>query len=149
MAVKDLQGNEVSATANTKPALVFLLIAASVILIAAILGYRVYDCTNFNARNEQRLRKLINYGASAPMRDNRRDWKYPWLVKDTAPVHLIFFDHPRFEENSLSDDDINHIVRLIEALPNVPSVHVARKSMSAEIVQQLQERLDAIEFTTE
>ena len=83
------------------------------------------------------------------MRDNRRDWKYPWLVKDTSPVKLIFFDHPRFKKTSLTDVDINRIVRLIGALPNVPSVHIARKNMSPEIVSQLQEQLSTVEFTTE
>ena len=149
MSVKDLQGNEVSAPARTKSAAGFLSLAVVVVLIAAILGYRVYDCTSFNHQNQQRLRNLENYGAAATLRDNRRDWKYPWLVKDLAPVKLIFFDHPRFKETSLADDDINRIVRLISNLPNVPSVHVARKSMTPEIVSQLQERLDTVEFTTE
>ena len=94
MSVKDLQGNEVSAPAKNKTAVRILLIAVAVVLIVAILGYRVSDCTNFNHRNRQRLRSLENYGAAATLRDNRRDWKYPWLVKDTSPVKLIFFDHP-------------------------------------------------------
>jgi len=149
MSVKDLEGNEVSAPAKTKTALWFLLVAVAVLLFAAILGYRVYDCTKFNQLNRQRLRNLENFGAAATLRDNSRDWKYPWLVKDTSPVKLIFFDHPRFKETSLKEVDINQIVRLIGALPNVPSVHVARKSMSPEIVSQLQERLAPIEFTTE
>lgn len=148
MSVKDLQGNEVSAPAKNKSA-VFLFVAVAVVLIVAILGYRVSDCTNFNHRNRQRLRSLENYGAAATLRDNRRDWKYPWLVKDTSPVKLIFFDHPRFKKTSLTDVDINRIVRLIGALPNVPSVHIARKNMSPEIVSQLQERLSTVEFTTE
>ena len=149
MAVKDLRGNEVSAPAKNKIALGFLFVALAVLLFAAILGYRVYDCTNFNHLNEQRLRRLVNYGATATLRDNRRGWMYPWLVKDTSPVELVFFDHPRFKDTSLKEADINQIVRLIGALPNVPSVHVARKSMSSEIVSQLKERLDPIEFTTE
>jgi len=149
MSVKDLRGNEVSAPAKSKSAAVFLLVALGGGLIAAILGYRVYDCTSFNHQNRQRLRTLENYGAVATLRDNRRDWKYPWLVKDLAPVKLIFFDHPRFKKISLADDDINQIVRLIGDLPNVPSVHVARKGMTPEIVSQLQERLDTVEFTTE
>ena len=149
MSVKDLQGNEVSAPAKAKPAVVFLLIVASAILVAAILGYRIYDCTNFNHRNRQRLRNLENYGAAATLRDNRRDWKYPWLVKDTSPVKLIFFDHPRFEETRLTDLDIDRIVRLIGGLPAVESVHVARQSMSSYIVEQLEQRLLPIEFTTE
>ena len=149
MSVKDLQGNEVSAPAKNKTAVRILLIAVAVVLIAAILGYRVYDCTNFNHRNWQRLRALENYGAAATLRDNQRDWKYPWLVKDLAPVKLIFFDHPRFKETSLTDVEITKIARLISALPNVPSIHVARKSMTPEIVSQLQERLDTVEFTTE
>lgn len=146
MVVKDLQGNEISAPAKNKSALIVLV---AVVLIATILGYRVYDCTNFNHRNRHRIRSLENYGAVATLRDNQRDWKYPWLVKDTAPVKLIFFDHPRFKATPLTDVDINQIVRLIGALPHVPSVHVARKNMSQDIVSQLEERLDTIEFTTE
>lgn len=149
MSIKDLQGNEVSAPARSKSAVGFLIVAVAVVLIAAMLGYRVYDCTNFNQRNEQRLRSLENYGAAATLRDNRRDWKYPWLVKDTSPVKLIFFDHPRFKETRLTDVDISRIVQLIGGLPNVPSVHVARESMSPKIVQQLDERLDSVAFTTE
>ena len=149
MSVKDLQGNEVSAPAKTKTALWFLFVAVAVVLIAAMLGYRVCDCTNFNHRNRQRLRALETYGAAATLRDSQRDWKYPWLVKDLTPVKLIFFDHPRFKKNSWTDVEITQIARLISALPNVPSIHVARKSMTPEIVSQLQERLDTIEFTTE
>ena len=149
MSVKDLQGNEVLAPAKTKTALWFLFVAVAVVLIAAMLGYRVYDCTNFNHRNRQRLRALETYGAAATLRDSQRDWKYPWLVKDLTPVKLIFFDHPRFKKNSWTDVEITQIARLISALPNVPSIHVARKSMTPEIVSQLQERLDTIEFTTE
>ena len=149
MSVKDLQGNEVSAPARTKPVAVFLFVAVATVLIVAMAAYRVYDCSNFNHLNRQRLRNLENYGAAATLRDNRRDWKYPWLVKDTSPVELIFFDHPRFKETSLTDVEITRIVRLISGLPNVPSVHVARKSMTPEIVSQLQERLDTVEFTTE
>lgn len=149
MPVKDLQGNEVSAPARTEPAVGVWVAVVAVVLIAAMLGYRVYDCTKFNQRNEQRLRNLENYGAAATLRDNRRDWKYPWLVKDTSPVKLIFFDHPRFEETRLTDADFDRIARLIGGLPNVPSVHVARKSMSPEIIQQLEERLETVAFTTE
>jgi len=149
MSVKDLQGNEVSASAKTKPVLGILLVAVAVVLIAAILSYRIYDCANFNHKNEQRLRALENFGAAATLRDNQRDWKYPWLVKDTAPVKLIFFDHPRFKDTVLTDDDINRIVPMIKGLPNGSSVLIARESMSPEIVSQLEERLDTVEFTTE
>ena len=149
MSIKDLKGNEVSSSAEAKALTKLLLIALAAVLIVAILGYRVYDCANFDRLNWQRLRNLEHYGAAATLRDNHRGWKFPWLVKDTSPIKLIFFDHPRFKENTLTETDINQIVRLIDALPNVPSVHIARKSMSPEIVNQLKDRLETVEFTTE
>jgi hypothetical protein len=149
MSVKDLQGNDVSTPAKTKLASRYLFAASAVVLIVVVFGYRVFDCTNFNHSNRQRLRNLENYGAAATLRDNRRDWKYPWLVKDISPVKLVFFDHPRFKKNSLTDADINQIARLIDGLPNVPSVHIARKSMSPDIVSRLEEQLDTVKFTTE
>jgi hypothetical protein len=149
MSVKDLQGNEVSNSAVAKPAIKFLAVALAAVIIAAIFGYRIYDCTNFNHLNRQRLRNLENFGAAATLRDGLRGWSYPWLVKDTSPVNLIFFDHPRFEKKALTETDITQIERLIKALPNVSSIHIARKSMSPEIVDDLRKRLDTIEFTTE
>jgi hypothetical protein len=149
MSFKDLQGNDVSTAAKNKPVFIFLFVAAAIILLGVVFSYRVYDCINFNHRNRQRLRNLENYGAAATLRDHRRDWKYPWLVKDTAPVNLIFFDHPRFKSASVTDVEVTKIVRLIRGLPNVPSVHIARKNMSPEIVAQLQTQLSTIDITTE
>jgi len=149
MAVRDLQGNEVAAGAESKFAAMFLWIGIAGVLIAGLVAYRIYDCNDFNHRNQQRLRNLENFGAAATLRNNQRDWKYPWLVKDTSPVKLIFFDHPRFKDTPLTETNIDVIVRLIGALPNVESIHVARKDMSADIVEQLEQRLETIEFTVE
>ncbi len=149
MSARDLKGNEVSDSGVAKPATRFLFIGLAAVLIAAILGYRIHDCTTFNHLNRQRLRNLENYGAAATMRDGRRGWIPSWLVKDTSPIELIFFDHPRFKRNALTEVDITRIVRLIDALPNVSSIHIARKSMSTEIVDHLKEQLGAVEFTTE
>jgi len=145
---KDLQGNEVSPAEKKKYTSV-LLAAGALILIALLVSYRVSDCTEFNRLNRQRLRNLENFGAAATLRENQRDWKYPWLVKDTSPVKLVFFDHPRFGDKPLTEKNINFITRLIGGLPEVESVHIARKRMSDEVIKQLEDRLDHIEFTVE
>ncbi len=149
MAVKDMKGNVVAGQHLPSRPIVFLIVAAVAVLVPALVGYRIYDCGNFNRLNEQRLRQLENYGAVATLRSNKRDWKYPWLVKDVSPIKLVFFDHPRFMEKPLVDDDMKRIVRLIGGLPNVESVHVARKEMPQHIVDQLGQQLGAINFTFE
>ena len=141
MSAKDLNGNDVPAS-NTSKVVKKLVVAVVAAIICAILfGTHVSSCLTFNKLNRQRLRNLENFGAAATLRASTRHWTYPWLIKDTEPVELIFFDHPRFQKVDWTEDQINRIVAMIKGLPQGSTVMVARKDMTNEVVSDLADRL--------
>ena len=147
MPVKDLSGNDIPAAnaANVFKKLVVAVVVA--IVCATLFGMHVFSCMTFNKLNRQRLRNLENFGAAATLRASTRHWAYPWLIKDTEPVELIFFDHPRFQNVRYTEDDVNRIVAMIKGLPQGSTVMIARKDMTNEIASELVDRLAPMTVT--